>query len=259
MKASVQLLGYYLSLLFFGGSGLLLTGFCFLTGWVPATARSERFFQRLIHWLFARFVWWGRFSRLMYVSHHGFDRLPHGGCVLAANHPGLMDITFVLARVPEALCVFKPAIRRNPVLGAAARRAGYIAGDGGHDLIRYAAQKIAAGHTLVIFPEGTRTRPGEMVGPCRPGFVLMARRAGAPIQLVRITWNSNVLAKGQPWWKLPRLPARIDVTVGPRLAVAAEADTVAVTAGIEAWFRASPETAACQPWPAGVTVLPVSA
>jgi len=259
MRAVCQLLGYYLSLLFFGLSGLMLTVFCFLTGWVPATARSERFFQRLIHRLFALFVWWGGFIRLMYVSHHGFARLPAGGCVLAANHPGLMDITFILARLPEALCVFKPAIRRNPVLGAAARRAGYIAGDGGHDVIRYAAEKVAAGNTLVIFPEGTRTRIGETVGVCRPGFVLMARRAGAPIQLARIGWNSNVLAKGQPWWKLPRLPARIQVALGPRLMLAADADTTAVTASIQAWFQADPETAACQPWPTGVTVLPVSA
>ncbi len=255
MRSTIQLLGYYLSLVFFGASGLALTVFCCLTGWVPATARTERFFQRLIHRLFALFVWWGRFIRLMDVRHHGFDRLPPGGGVLVANHPGLMDITFLLARVPEAVCVFKPAIRRNPVLGAAARRAGYIGGDGGHELVRRAAEKIAAGHLLVIFPEGTRTRPGESVGPCKPGFILMARRAAAPIQLVRLTWDSNVLVKGRAWWRLPRLPAHIDVTLGPRLLVRAAADPAAAAAEIEAWFRVAPETAACQPWSPGFTVL----
>lgn len=259
MRATAQLLGYYITLLLFGAGGLVLTVFCFLTGWVPATGKSERFFQRLIHLLLAAFVWWVRFIRLMHVTYHGFARLPSGGCVLVANHPGLMDITYLLARLPEAVCVFKPAIRRNPILGASARRAGYIAGDGGHDAIRRAAAKVAAGNILVIFPEGTRTRGGERVGACKPGFVLVARRAAAPIQLVRITWNSNVLAKGQPWWKLPRLPAFIDVTIGPRLAMTEETDTAAVTAEIEGWFQADPETAACQLWPAGVTVLSSSA
>lgn len=256
MRSALQLSGYYLSLVFFGASGLALTVFCLLTGWVPATAGTERFFQRLIHRLFALFVGWGRFIRLMYVTHHGFERRVTGSSVLVANHPGLMDITFLLARVPEAVCVFKPALRRNPVLGAAARRAGYIGGDGGHEVVRLAAEKVAAGHTLVIFPEGTRTRPGESVGSCKPGFVLMARRAAAPIQLVRLTWDSNVLVKGRAWWRLPRLPAHIDVTLGPRLLVQAEADTATVAAGIEAWFRATPETAACQSWPPGITVLP---
>jgi len=255
MRATFQLLGYYFSLVLFGVGGLALTAFCVLTGWVPATPRSERFFQRVIHRLFAVFVWWGRFSRLMYVNHHGFARALPGGCVLVANHPGLMDVTFLLARLPEAVCIFKPAIRRNPVLGAAARRAGYIGGDGGHDVIRQAAENVAAGNILVIFPEGTRTPPGETVGVCKSGFVLMARRSGAPIQLARITWNSNVLAKGQPWWKLPKLPARIDVALGPRLEVAADADPAAVSGAVRAWFQAAPETAACQPWPAGITVL----
>lgn len=254
MRAACQLLGYYLSLVFFGAGGLVLTVGCLLTAWVPATERTERFFQRLIHRLFAVFVWWGRFIRLMYVRHHGFERLPPGGCVLAANHPGLMDVTFILARLPEALCVFKPAIRRNPVLGAAARRAGYIGGDRGHDLIRQAADKVAAENIVVIFPEGTRTPPGADVGTCRPGFVLMARRAARPIQLVRISWNSNVLVKGRPWWALPSLPARIEVTVGPRLLVAADADTAAATAEIEAWFRAGPEAAACKSWSPAFTV-----
>ena len=57
-----------------------------------------------------------------------------------------------MARVPEAVCIFKPAIRRNPVLGAAARRAGYLGSDGGHELVRAAAVKVAAGCTLIARP-----------------------------------------------------------------------------------------------------------
>jgi len=255
----VQLLGYYLSLFFFGAFALGLTVFSVLTAWLPDTPRTRHFFQRLIHRLFALFLWWGRVSHLLIVRHRGFERLPTGGCVVAANHPGLMDITFLLARLPEALCVFKPAIRHNPILGASARRAGYLANDGGHDVVRQAVDALAAGNHLVIFPEGTRTPPGQLVGKCRPGFVLAARRAGVPIQLVRITWNSNVLVKGRAWWKRPRLPARIEVTVGPRLHVAATARPAEVAAEIEAWFAAAPETAACQRWSENLTVVPVSA
>ncbi len=232
-----HLLSYYLTLLFFAAGGLSLSLFSWLTGWLPATERTERFFQRLIHRHFALFHWWCEFARLVYVRYHGFEQLPRGGLVLVANHPALIDITCLLARVPEAVCIFKPAIRRNPVLGAAARRAGYIGSDGGHELVRSAAEKVAAGHALIVFPEGTRTLPGQSPHPFKPGFVLIARRAGAPIQLVRITTDSDVLTKGSVWWRLPKFPAHIKVEVGPLIAPNTAASTAELAAEIEQWFR----------------------
>jgi len=232
-----HLLAYYLTLLFFGMFGAEICLVALLAGVLPATERWERGFQRLIHRHFALFHWWCRFTRLIYVRYHGFERLPRGGLVLVANHPSLVDITCLLANLPEAVCIFKPAIRRNPVLGAAARRAGYLANDGGHDLVRVAGEKLAAGRVLIIFPEGTRTSPGEKMGPIKPGFALMAQRARVPIQLVRIATNSDVLTKGLAWWKLPRIPVHIDITLGPLVPVEAAAPLPELTARIEAWFR----------------------
>jgi 1-acyl-sn-glycerol-3-phosphate acyltransferase len=230
-------LAYYLSFFFFGSSGLLLNLFCLLLGWLPETPRIERFFQRLIHRLCAVWVWWLRQSGVVSVTYEGFERLPHGGgLVLVANHPGLNDITCLLARVPEAVCIFKPAIRRNPVLGAAARSAGYFANDGGIDLIRAASVEVAAGHTLVIFPEGTRTRDG-LLNPLKPGFAFIAQRARTPIQTVRITCDSNLLIKGCAWWKLPRLPAHVTLTLGKRFLPPETRMTAATVAEVEAWFR----------------------
>ena len=53
--------------------------------------------------------------------------------------------------------------------GAAARRAGYLGNDGGHDLVRGAADKIAAGQTLVIFPEGHISRTNDRLGTLMEG------------------------------------------------------------------------------------------
>ena len=52
----------------------------------------------------------------MRVHYDGIDRIPEGGCVVVSNHPGLMDITYLLARIPEAVTLFKREIRNNPVL-----------------------------------------------------------------------------------------------------------------------------------------------
>lgn len=227
---------YYLTLVFFAAFGLALSLLGLVLAWLPATPRVERGFQRLIHHHFRLFVWWGRFSRLMPVRFENFPRGKRGACLVVANHPALVDATFLLARLPEALCIFKPAIRRNPVLGAAARRAGYIASDGGPDLVRRAADALAAGNTLVIFPEGTRTPPGAPVQPFKPGFVLIARRAGVPIQLVRIETNSNVLAKGRAWWRPPIMPARFTVTLGPLVSAAGDTPPVDLAARLHRWF-----------------------
>jgi len=235
-----HLLGYYFTLLLFGLCGLNLSLVSFIAGVLPGTDRTERFFQRLIHRHFALFHWWCEFARLVRVRYHGFERIPRGGLVLASNHPALIDITCLLARVPEAVCIFKPAIRRNPVLGAAARRAGYLASDGGHELLRRAAEKVASGHKLIVFPEGTRTPRGESLLPLKPGFVIVARRARVPVQLIRITTDSDVLTKGQAWWKLPKFPAHVEIVAGPLIPTDGPASPTALAVEMETWFRRSP-------------------
>jgi 1-acyl-sn-glycerol-3-phosphate acyltransferase len=249
LRSGYYLPVYYFTLLLFGAGGLELCLFSLLCGWLPATERTERFFQRMIHWHLVFFHRWCVFTRLIYVHYVGFERLPRGGLVLAANHPALIDITCLLARLPEAVCIFKPAIRRNPVLGAAARRAGYLGSDGGHELVRGAAEKVAAGRTLVIFPEGTRTPPGEALLPFKAGFVVIARRARVPIQLVRVTTDSDVLTKGRAWWRLPRFPAHVEVTAGPLIQTGTAARTTELTAAIEEWFRGELAKAAGQAVP----------
>jgi 1-acyl-sn-glycerol-3-phosphate acyltransferase len=252
LRTVYQLPAYYVTLGLFalGGLGLSLLGL--LTGWVPATERNERFFQRLIHRHLAFFHWWCDATRLVHVRYHGWERLSRDGVVLVANHVALIDITCLLARLSEAVCIFKPAIRRNPILGAAARRAGYLGSDGGPDLVRAAADKVAAGNTLIVFPEGTRRPPGATLLPFKPGFVLIARRARRPVQLVRIVTDSDVLTKGRPWWRLPRFPAHIEVTVGPQVSTNTPATTAEIAAQIEAWFR-PPGDAACSSLPGSLS------
>ena len=240
LRSVYQLPAYYVTLLLFGAGGLEVSLLGLFAGWLPATDRTERFFQRLIHRHFAFFHWWCEAARLVHVRYDGMDRLPRGGLVLVANHPALIDITCLLARIPEAVCIFKPAIRRNPVLGAAARRAGYLGSDGGHELVRAAVRKVAGGHILVVFPEGTRTPPGQTLLPFKPGFALIAQRARVPVQMVRITTDSDVLTKGRAWWRLPRFPAHVTVTAGPLISTDTTASPAELADRIEAWFRAFP-------------------
>jgi 1-acyl-sn-glycerol-3-phosphate acyltransferase len=230
--------GYYCTLVLFGLFGLA-TG---LVGLVlmlfPASPRLEEFLQSIIRANFSLFLWWTDFAQLWHVRFHGFDQLPAGGMVMVGNHPNLTDAVYLLAKVRRAICIFKPSIRRNPVLGAAAVKAGYLASDGGSDLVRAAAEKVAGGNVLVMFPEGTRTSPGTLLGEMKPGFVLIARTARVPIQLVHIKSDSVLLGKGVPWWRcFGLLPGWVHVTLGPRVMVPERCSTVEVAEAVEAWYR----------------------
>ncbi|PTY00699.1 lysophospholipid acyltransferase family protein [Opitutus sp. ER46] len=258
---------YYLTLVLFALVGAGLNAVCLAGLLLPRSAAITGRFQGLVHRACRLFIRWMRLTTVCRVQYDpGFDHLPPG-LVVVGNHPGLMDITYLLARIPRAICLFKPSIRRNPVFGCCALRAGYVPSQAGVDTIRAASAAVAAGSTLVLFPEGTRTPPGQVLGPLRPGFAAIAQRAGTAIQLVRIRCNSNVLAKGWSCWEIPILPIRVQLELGPRLvadrdgvfwavpaAAAVEADrtgaplpmadrafvgahAAAVTHYLEAWLR----------------------
>jgi 1-acyl-sn-glycerol-3-phosphate acyltransferase len=164
--------------------------------------------------LFSAWCAWLHATRLIYVRFHGFtpDALS-GPAVYIANHPGLLDATFILAQLPDAICIFKPAIMRNPVLGPAARMAGYVAGDTGVDLIRDVASRVAAGNSLLVFPEGTRTVPGHTLNPLKPGFALIAARARAPVRVIIVRSPPDLVPKGWSWWRAPQFPSYVDITL----------------------------------------------
>ena len=68
----------------------------------------------------------------------------------------------------------------------------------------------------------------------------IARRAHAPVQLIRITTNSDMLTKGRPILRLPLVPTRVTVTVGPLLASELYARSEDLARAVEDWYRGSP-------------------
>ncbi|HMV67016.1 MAG TPA: lysophospholipid acyltransferase family protein [Myxococcota bacterium] len=63
-------------------------------------------------------------------------------------------------------------------------------------LMRRAREEVAAGHSLLAFPEGTRTRDGR-VGEFHSGLFHVARQVGLPIVPVAVTGMSEVLRTGE--------------------------------------------------------------
>jgi len=203
-----------LSWLVFMGVGLLLNLVCAPLLLLPGRERLGGPIRRVIHSLFGAWCRWMHAMRLIYVSSHGFtDETLAGTAVYISNHPGLLDATILLARLPNTICIFKPALYRNPAIGPAAVMAGYAAGTSGIDLIRDVAARVAAGPSLLIFPEGHRTPADATLGPLKPGFALIARRARVPIRVISIRAPRDLFPRGRRWWQVPKLPALVEVTL----------------------------------------------
>jgi 1-acyl-sn-glycerol-3-phosphate acyltransferase len=206
---------YFLSWAVFGSVGLLLNIACMVLMVLPFRSAYEPAVRATIRRLFEAWMGWLHASRIVRVEWKGFGDGPlQPGTVYIANHPTLIDATVILARLPDAVCIFKPSLMRNPAVGPAAVMAGYVRGDAGLDLIKAAAAKVAQGQSLLVFPEGTRTAPGTSVGLMKPGFALIADRAKAPVRLMIVRASPGLGTRGTPWWRAPAfLPGSVEVSL----------------------------------------------
>ncbi|MCQ4162809.1 1-acyl-sn-glycerol-3-phosphate acyltransferase [Roseomonas sp. GC11] len=137
----------------------------------------------------------------------GREHLPPGPVVIAAKHQSAYDTVVWLALLPEPVYVLKKELTRIPAWGQLARHFGAIAVDrkGGATalkrMVREAAAALTAGDQVVIFPEGTRTLPGQRVA-YQPGIVALAAASPAPVLPVAtdsgLHWGRGAFASKQP-------------------------------------------------------------
>lgn len=143
----------------------------------------------------------------------GRERLGRPGQLIVANHPSLIDVVFLLAYAPAAGCVVKHGLWRNPLTAAALRLAEYIPNEPTPAMIEAASAALRAGQTLIMFPEGTRTRCGR--GPVfHRGAASVALRAATVLTPVYISVEPTTLTKAEPWYRIPARRPRFTLVVG---------------------------------------------
>ena len=136
---------------------------------------------------FRLWLWWMVWLRLCRVSWIDGERLAGSGPrLVVANHPTLIDVILLLARLSQADCIVKTAARRNPFMRRIVARAGYLANDDGDALVESCADRIAQGRSVLLFPEGTRSPRGGLHRFQR-GAAHIALKSGCPIVPVVIT------------------------------------------------------------------------
>ncbi len=126
------------------------------------------------------------------VKINGLDKLnPHQSYVFALNHQSIFDIFVVYGWLPFIFkWMMKAELRKIPFIGKACESAGHIfinrsnSMDAKHSLEKAEAQ-LKNGVSLVVFPEGTRTRTGEM-GIFKRGAFRVATDLSLPVVPVTI-------------------------------------------------------------------------
>ncbi len=148
--------------------------------------------------------WWAKIQLLVSgvrVKVGGLEHLDkETPYIYMSNHQGSYDIFALLSCLPvQFRWIAKKELFAIPILGWAMGAANYISIDrsgrrGALESIERAARKIKGGVSVVIFPEGTRSRDGSIQPFKRGGFTL-ALKSGVPIIPITINGSRDVMAR----------------------------------------------------------------
>jgi 1-acyl-sn-glycerol-3-phosphate acyltransferase len=151
-------------------------------------------------------AWWARSicaASGVTVQVEGTEHLaPDRPYIFAANHQSQFDILALQGFLGiDFRWLAKKELFKVPIWGTAMRRAGYIPIDRSHGRqaiksLDGAAQKIARGTSVIIFPEGTRSKDGKLQ-KFKSGAMRLAIKSGVPLVPVAITGTYKILPKGR--------------------------------------------------------------
>lgn len=162
---------------------------------------------------------WGRaIARLSGVSVEvtGAERLDRNRpFIFAANHQSQFDIFLLQGYLGlDFRWLAKKELFSIPIWGRSMRMTGYIPVDRSHgraamQSLEEAAARIAAGTSVIIFPEGTRSIDGRLQ-PFKSGTMLLAIKSKVPLVPVAIIGTHTILPKG----KLLATPGKVTIKIG---------------------------------------------
>jgi 1-acyl-sn-glycerol-3-phosphate acyltransferase len=153
------------------------------------------------------------------VEVHGTLPLAGHSCVFASNHQSIYDIPVLFWTLDAQLRIIsKASLGSFPFLGWHLRRAGHLLVDRenpGAGVLKKMQRMVMDQASLIIFPEGTRSRDG-VVGRFKGGVFLLAIDSDLPVVPVSVSGSRHVMLKG----RLMTCPGHVRVTVHPAIETA---------------------------------------
>ena len=168
--------------------------------------------------------WWGKAVLWFYgvrLEVSGLENLePDRPAIYMSNHASMIDIPVLIAALPLHIrFVYKKSLSYVPFVGQAILLMGMIPIDRANreraiKSLRKAGQQIKKGVDLLIFPEGTRSRSGELL-PFKKGGFLLAIQESIDIVPVSLSFSQKLAGRNALWSK----PGYIEVAIHPRVIV----------------------------------------
>jgi 1-acyl-sn-glycerol-3-phosphate acyltransferase len=151
---------------------------------------------------------WGWYARVglvlicgVRIEVRGAEHMPRGPGLIAAKHQGMLDVCGPFTFLPDACFVLKKELIRIPFFGWYCLKSRMIVVDReGHSaalkkLVTDTQDRMRHDRQVVIFPEGTRTRPGA-AADYKPGVAALYRDLGLPCTPVATNSGVHWPAKG---------------------------------------------------------------
>ena len=136
------------------------------------------------------------------VRIRGLEKLAPGHTyVFLSNHQGNFDGPVLLHSVPRDIrALIKKEMMQIPILSLVMRQVGFVPIDrhdpeGARASIERGGRLLRAGHSFIAFPEGTRSRTGQLQ-PFKKGVFVMALRGAAPVVPITIVGSRDVQPPG---------------------------------------------------------------
>ena len=147
--------------------------------------------------MWGKVIYWGAPTP---IRTEGFERLGWDEPAIDAEPRELPDVPALIASCPVPLrFVARKEVFKAPIMGAM-RATGQISIDRSDqtraiESLKRAAGQVAAGRTVLLFPEGTRSRDGTM-GDFKKGGFMLALEAGAPIVPIGLAGTRGLVPRG---------------------------------------------------------------
>lgn len=140
------------------------------------------------------------------IEIRGRENIVNGGAIYASKHQSAMETYYLTSYLKNATFIFKKELAHVPFFGWAVRLYGSVPVDrsGGSralkDMLLHAKQLLANGQSIIIFPEGTRTKPGHTL-PYKPGVAFLYQNTDVPVVPVAI--NSGLFWEKRSFLRHP--------------------------------------------------------